>query len=343
MKIEGGNELPKELPKELQEKFEVREISPGSKPAEEVAPKAELTAPPALKKVPSKGKKEASKLSVNPAPEVAQMPVIQFPSRRPSKEPIWLSERLVYEVTYFGMSAGDFTLEVLPYKMVGDRKVYHIRGNAVSSKVFSLFYRLNDMVETFIDYDGLFSHRFHIELDETKQTRDSLELYDSEKLQTYYWNRWQRKDHPFVETKEFFPIQPFPQDSLSALYFLRTVPLPEGGMVTFPVVSEGKTWDAEISVVRREVLNTPLGRVQTVVLKPETKYQGILQKRGDSFLWMTDDDRRLLVRLEAKVKIGSVVATLKKVELGVPPEQLPSPVTQRKPTAAQPPNSNEQF
>ena len=63
------------------------------------------------------------------------------------------------------------------------------------------------------------------------------------------------------------------------------MPLPNGAVVKFPIVSESKSWEAEVTVLRREEMKTPLGRVQTIVLKPETKYQGVLQKRGDSFLW----------------------------------------------------------
>jgi len=73
-------------------------------------------------------------------------------------------------------------------------------------------------------------------------------------------------------------------------------------------------------VVRREMMDTPLGRIQTVVVRPEMKFQGILKKQGDSFIWLTDDDRRFVVRLEAKVRIGTIIATLKKVEPGTPPE-----------------------
>jgi hypothetical protein len=158
-------------------------------------------------------------------------------------------------------------------------------------------------------------------LDETKQTRDSLELYDSEKQQTFYWNRWNRKEKGYVETKEFFPMPPFSQDSLSALYYLRSVPLPTGSVVSFPVVNEGKNWEAVVTVVRREMVDSPMGKIQAIVLKPETKYQGVLQKKGDSFVWLTDDDRRVLVRLEAKVKIGTVTARLKALEPGTPPSE----------------------
>lgn len=307
----GTNTLPKDLPPELQQKFEVREVV--------AAPTATPTPAVATLTPPAKGAKRVKPVA-KPVPKAtANKGGFAYPSRRPVKEPIWIGEKLTYEVSYFGMAAGDFVLEVLPYKMVADRKVYHVRGTATTSKVFSLFYRLNDIVETFIDFDGVFSHRFHIQLDESKQTRDATELYDSEKGQTYYWNQWQKKDQPFVETKEFFPIPPFPQDSLSALFYIRTRELKDGGVLKFPIVSEGKAWDAEISVVRRETISTPMGRVPVVVVKPETKYQGVLQKRGDSFLWLTDDDRRMLVRLEAKVKVGTVVASLREMEPGTPP------------------------
>ncbi len=51
--------------------------------------------------------------------------------------------------------------------------------------------------------------------DESKQLRDSIELYDSEKKQSYWWNRWDRKEKGKSENKDFYPMDPFPQDSLS--------------------------------------------------------------------------------------------------------------------------------
>lgn len=329
----GEAELPSELPKELQDKFEVKEINPeaaasptpaaaNASKKKELRKKAKKTKPAEPAPVPIAGLPPAAPVApvapiagASPAPEEP----FSYPSRRPKKEAIWIGEKQVYGLSYFGVEAGDFTLEILPFKTVGDRKVYHARGKAVSSSVFSMFYRVNDMVETYVDFDGIFSHRFHIELDETKQTRNSLELNDSEKGQSFYWNRWNRKAKGYIEIKEFKEIPRFPQDSLSALYFLRTQPLPPGAVLTFPVVSEGKWWEAVITVLRREILDTPMGKIPTVVLRPDTKYQGILQKKGESFIWLSDDDRRVLVRLEAKVRIGTVVAQLKKMEPGTEP------------------------
>ncbi len=301
--ISFTNELPTDLPKELQARFEVNDSTLPLKP---------LASKQISKKKVKNRKKKSEKRD-------ALVKTFIYPHRRPAKDPIWIGEKLVYSISYFGMAAGDFLLEVMPFKAIGGRKVYHFKGNAISSAVFSVFYRLNDVVESYFDFDGAFSHRFHIVLDESKQSRDALELNDSEKQQTFYWNRWHPKDGQFAETKLFAPIASFSQDSLSALYYIRTVDLPTGTSVTIPIVSEGKTWEAICNVVRREMKDTPLGRVQTIVIQPDTKFEGVLKKNGESLLWLTDDDRHIPVRLEAKVKIGTVVASLKKIELGINP------------------------
>ena len=303
-------EFPADLPSEVRQKFEVKlnEGAEGQLPSHKI-----LLNEGGRKR--GKIKKSRKRLPAERAPFV-------FPTRRPDREPIYVGEKLFYSIQYLGLLAGDLEVEALPFKKVNQRKVYHIRATARSSPVFTLFYRLHDQVETFIDFQGIFSHRFHLLIDESKQTRNSLELNDSEKRQTFYWNLWDHKTIGHQETKEYSPIEPFSQDSVSALYYLRTVPLEVGRDIHFPLVTEGKTWEAVCKVLRKESVNTPFGRTQAFVIQPEMKYQGILKKTGDSFLWLTDDERRIPVRLEAKVKIGSVVAQLREAELGSKPESV---------------------
>jgi hypothetical protein len=350
-KIEKSGELPKELSADVKEKFEVRDISqlktaqnqntPDSAQAKTLSvavqdasatkvaqqtntqsaamPSNASTTEPQDKHSKKKkhGKAKEKHIASTPAP--ASVEPFVYPSRRPAKDPIWVGEKLTYQVTYLGIPAGTFTLEALPYKAVGDRKVYHIMAKAWNSAVFGLMYKLEDYVETYIDFDGFFSHRFHLHQDETKQVRDSQELYDSEKKQSYWWNRWDRKERGYSENKDFYPMEPFPQDTLSSLYYLRAVPLPPHATVSFPVMSEGKPLTAYVTVVEREELDTAAGTLKTVKLKPEAATRGVLERKGDSYMWLTDDDRRFLVKIEAKVKIGYVVAELKKIELGTAP------------------------
>jgi hypothetical protein len=296
----------KELPKELQAKFDVTDIGePAPAPSPSPAPKRK-------KRKRRHRRKHKAKVK---APLV-------IPNRRIRPDPIWVGEKQTLEVTYIGLTAGEFTMEVLPPKKIGDRNVYHLKGTVKSSAVLNLFYRLDDWIESFWDYEGLFSHRFHMVLDETKQTRDVLELYDQETKKAFYWNRRNQPNKPPVETKKFFDMAPFAQDSFTAVYYLRTLPLEIGKTYVYPVISEGKGWDCVVHVVRHEMMDTPLGRRRTIVVNPQTRYNGVMkQEKGAGFIWLTDDDRRFIVRLEAKVKIGSVAAQLKKVELGEKPAE----------------------
>lgn len=313
-KVEGGTDS---LPSDLRSKFEVvSSDTPAPKPSPSPTPE------PRGKR---KHQKRASAKRVE-KPKAAA-PFV-FLSRRPKADPIWVGEKETLEVTYIGLAAGDFTMEALPPKKIGDRDVYHLKGTVKSSAVLNLFYRLDDMIESFWDYEGLFSHRFHMTLDETKQTRDVLELFDPQAKKAFYWNRRNQPDKPPVESKEYFDMVPFAQDSLTAVYYLRTLPLRDGETYTFPVVSEGKGWDCVVTVMRRQMMDTPLGRVQTVVVAPQTRYNGVLkQEKGEGMIWLTDDDRRFVIRLEAKVKIGTILAQAKKIELGIKPaEPVPSSI-----------------
>lgn len=309
------------LPQSLKDQFEVRDVAPPGPllgPSPSPLPVAEQSVD--SEKLSKKELKRRNKKSISAeaASFIGPMPFVN-PIRRPAKDPIWVGEKLTYEVTYLGIRAGFLEIEALPYKMVENRKVYYIKATATSSAVFSLVYRLEDTVETFIDFDGFYSHRFHLHQDESKQIRDSLELYDSEKRQSYWANTWDRKEKGYSENKDYYPMVPFPQDSLSSIYYLRSVSMEIGKVIEFPVMSEGKPLDAYVTVVKRENMDTPMGSVPALKLKPEAATHGVLERKGDSFIWLTDDDRRFLIRVEAKVKIGSVIAQLKKVELGTPP------------------------
>lgn len=308
------------LPQSLKDQFEVHDVAT-VQPVVSPTPlgAAFQVDPDPLNRKVRKSKNHGTTSSLS-EPEffIGPLPFV-YPHRRPAKDPIWVGEKLTYEVTYLGIRAGYLEIEALPYKMVEKRKVYYIKATATSSSVFSLVYRLEDTVETFIDFEGFYSHRFHLHQDESKQIRDSLELYDSEKRQSYWANTWDRKEKGYSENKDYYPMIPFPQDSLSSIYYLRSVPLEQGSVVEFPVMSEGKPLDAFVTVIKREKIDSPMGEIPAFKLKPEAATHGVLERKGDSFIWVSDDDRRFLLRVEAKVKIGSVIAQLKKVEFGTPP------------------------
>jgi hypothetical protein len=70
----------------------------------------------------------------------------------------------------------------------------------------------------------------------------------------------------------------------------------------------------EVQVVKKEKLDTVLGEINTIQVRPIMKSEGIFERKGAIDIWLTDDDRRIPVRMKTKIKIGSITATLVKVD-----------------------------
>ena len=118
-----------------------------------------------------------------------------------------------------------------------------------------------------------------------------------------------------------FELQPCVLDVLSAFFVARVRGIAEAEPLRLPVFDNGKSYVLEVRFVGRERLDlpAPLGKnVATLVVEPMlAEGTGLFVKEGRLKIWLTDDARRIPVRLRSKVAIGSVTAEL---ESYVPPE-----------------------
>ena len=97
------------------------------------------------------------------------------------------------------------------------------------------------------------------------------------------------------------------QDELSMVYFLRSKALNVGQTYGFPVLVKDKTQDVTVNIYRREMMKTEaLGRVETLAIRTSHGY----------LIWLTNDNRRIPVRIEAETRIGKLIGTLEKIDLG---------------------------
>jgi hypothetical protein len=72
-----------------------------------------------------------------------------------------------------------------------------------------------------------------------------------------------------------------------------------------------------LQVLRRETIEVPAGTFDTIVIRPIIKTDGLFGEGGEAELYFTDDERRLLVRMESRVlRIGSLSLHLRNFEEG---------------------------
>jgi hypothetical protein len=212
-------------------------------------------------------------------------------------------ERLEFEISYLGIPAGRAVQEV---KQVGDEIL--IVSTAKSAEWLNIFFPVDDRIESIlitgtpplnIGVPRLYRER--IREGRTRFQKDAV--FDRQKLE--------------VTTKDFLKnsettqaISIITYDTLSSFFYFRSVPLQVGTPGFIDIFDCKKLWNTEVQVLRREEIETPLGRFKTVVIKPLLKSEGIFARTGEMHIWLTDDERRLPVLMKSKVRIGSITATL---------------------------------
>jgi hypothetical protein len=100
------------------------------------------------------------------------------------------------------------------------------------------------------------------------------------------------------------------QDVTGALLFLRLQPLKDGERLEFPVFTNNRIFTLSAEVLAREAIDTPVGRFPTIKVRVRTGFSGKFSTKRDTFLWLTDDARRIPVKISAEFAVGSVVANL---------------------------------
>jgi hypothetical protein len=221
---------------------------------------------------------------------------------RPAAVPFFVGEELLFELRWMGFLAGNASMAVSGQVSRDGHDVYHIRSWAESSPFFSLFYNVRDRGESFVDVRGLYPWYFHLDQREGSHITQRTVAFDQQRGVAIY-----TRDQ---ETPQQVEVPFGVQDSLSSFYILRTFPLRVGQSIHLKTFSNGKTYDVEVQILRREKVDAYWGSVDALVIRPLMRFQEILRQKGEVLIWVTDDDRRLPIRVKTAIKVGTIEATL---------------------------------
>lgn len=117
----------------------------------------------------------------------------------------------------------------------------------------------------------------------------------------------QRKHKRTVKTVD---VPPDVHDLTSAFMWLRLQPLAPGERYEIPICTGSRQFTLVADVLGRETVAAPAGTFPTVKVQVRTALEGKFSTKRDSFLWLSDDPRHVLVKMSADFAVGSVVATL---------------------------------
>lgn len=239
-----------------------------------------------------------------------------FNGRRPLVDPFRVGEKVIHSVRYFKVQAGTLMLEVRPFAFVNGKKSYNFTTSIKSSSFFSSFYSVDDYATTLVDYDSFTPSVYTMHVKESGQLREARALFDATTLKATFWDKKQTEKDGVQEKRVEWDMHSFSQNVYSAAYYMRVFNWDVGVENAFRIAHDGDNLIFKGKAVRREKISTKVGEFNALVIKPDIYLKGKFTPTGDIYIWISDDDRKYILRIESEIKIGTLVSEIEELHKG---------------------------
>ncbi len=216
-------------------------------------------------------------------------------------------EKLHYQIFLGVVPVGQATLEAEQVVDFNGRPAYHIVSRAESNRFCDAFYKVRDFNESWMDARRLTSLGYSKILHEGRFNRHEWAVYDAESRR--FVARLTNRDATYKIFRGTVPASV--QDILSSLFYIRSQRLVPGHDIILDVNTK-TNWPLIVRVLKRAKIKTPAGTWRTVIVEPGLRSrEGIFVQKGRNLrVWLTDDEKKIPVRMSVQLFFGHVSALL---------------------------------
>ena len=225
-------------------------------------------------------------------------------------------EKLSFNIRYGIISAAE--AELFARYIIHSDSIYtepiealKVTSRAETYSFFDVFFKVRDRIVSISEQDSGKAIFYEKNLREGGYKQRRLHYYDRENENCIY-QKWSFGREEF--STENIPIPQDTYDFLGAFYYIRQQELEVGDTLRMTMSGDGVTFDANIVVHKREKLKTIFGKKHCIKIEPQLAGETIFKNSGKIFIWLTDDEYKIPVKMESEVKFGSFVADLKDAE-----------------------------
>lgn len=229
----------------------------------------------------------------------------------PVEQTFAAGETLDFNLHWMKISGGSARMTISP----ADEGKYRITSVAKNNPGFGRIYSFRDEIETTVDRADFSTLRYRKKLDEDGDQKEEITTVE-EGVATRVRKKVKK-----------VPVPRPVYDPISVIYYMRRLDLTPGKSYELTLVSDAKVYTVHARVVRRETVETPAGVFKTVMVEPEMESAGVIRDER-LYIWYSDDERKLPVRIRTEVKFGAITATLRSIRSGV--ETIEPPVLRDK-------------
>ncbi len=213
----------------------------------------------------------------------------------------YADQRYEFDIKWGFVLAGHSVLEQID---ASEGSPARVESSTISADWITTFYPVRDYVRAELDDpENFYPLLYRIQTVEGSHKKDREVRFSRAEGKAVYI------DH-LKGTRKKYKIPEQVHDPLSAFFRIKEMPLDVGKSVYINIFDSKKLWRVEVKVLRKERITVPAGTFDTVKIQPLMKSEGIFDAKGNIFIWLSDDERRIPVKVRSKITIGSMTVLL---------------------------------
>ena len=214
--------------------------------------------------------------------------------------PFKIGESLQYYAEFNLVRVGEAKLKISEIEKINNIDSYHVNYYAKTKGLADRLFKIRDKIDIWIDKEEFFTHQLIKDINQGNYKNKINVKFDY------------KKSIATTSNKEV-PIDFKARDSFSLFYYLRTMPLKENEIMSFSSFEGKRVVDYKLQIKGKETIRTELGNYICTVIRPYQEGKNLFKNQGDIQIWISDDQNRLPVKIQIKMKFGSMTLLLKKV------------------------------
>ena len=211
-----------------------------------------------------------------------------------------------FRIHYGLINAGYATLEVQEATK-NNKKVYHAIGKGYTTGMSRFFFRVDDNYESYFDKETGNPYQFVRKIDEGGYKKNQEGFFNQATSKILVKDYKNKSENTFL-------IPDNTQDIMSTFYYLRNYPtidkLKVGESVAVDMFFDNETTKFKLKFIGKEDIETKFGLVPTMVFRPLVQSGRVFKEQESLTVWISDDDNKLPIRIQASLAVGSIKADL---------------------------------
>ncbi|PIF00665.1 MAG: ATP-dependent exonuclease [Maribacter sp.] len=216
-------------------------------------------------------------------------------------------EWLRFRMYYGWLNASYATLQVKSAN-IDDKEAYHVVGKGKTTGFASIFFKVDDVYESYFDKKDGRPYRFIRKIDEGGYKKDVEINFDYKKDKAVLNDKKNKK-------KINFALQDNIQDLISAFYYLRNNYDPEdlvkGEAIKLKLLyDDDGIFDFQLRYLGNETIKTKYGKIECYKFRPIVQSGRVFKESESLTLWVSKDKNKIPIRIKANLAVGSIKADI---------------------------------